>query len=188
MFDNLTARLSRTLERLRGRGRITEENIGEALREVRMALLEADVALPVVKSFIEAVKAKALGAEVPASLTPGQAFIGILHRELVRAHGRRRAPASTCARSRRSSCCWRACRARARPPPRPSWRAGCIEREQKRVLLVSTDVRRPAAMLQLERLAEQVGAEYFPGRAQQTARRTSRARRWSAPGAACSTC
>src|SRR5580704_1089196 len=82
MFDSLTARLSRTVENLRGRGRITEENVAETLREARIALLEADVALPVVRSFIEAVKAKALGTEVLASLTPGQAFIGILHQEL----------------------------------------------------------------------------------------------------------
>ncbi|HEY8510132.1 MAG TPA: signal recognition particle receptor subunit alpha, partial [Steroidobacteraceae bacterium] len=83
MFDNLTARLARTVENLRGRGRITEENVSDALRDVRMALLEADVALPVVRSFIDSVKAKALGQEVVGSLTPGQAFIGILHRELV---------------------------------------------------------------------------------------------------------
>src|ERR1043165_9545457 len=83
LFENLTARLSRTVNTLRGRGRITEENVGESLREVRMALLEADVALPVIKAFIERVKQKALGAEVLSSLTPGQAFVGILHKELV---------------------------------------------------------------------------------------------------------
>ena len=83
LFENLTARLSRTVDTLRGRGRITEENVGESLREVRMALLEADVALPVVKTFIERVRQKALGADVTASLTPGQAFVGILHRELI---------------------------------------------------------------------------------------------------------
>ena len=87
MFDNLTARLSRTIESLRGRGRITEENVAETLRETRVALLEADVALPVVKAFIESVKAKALGAEVLSSLTPGQAFVGILHQELVQLMG-----------------------------------------------------------------------------------------------------
>src|SRR5579859_591257 len=160
MFDQLTARLSRTIENLRGRGRITEENIGEALREARVALLEADVALPVVKSFIEAVKAKALGAEVLASLTPGQAFIGILHTQLVELMGGtqgRFSPQAT--------------------PPVVLLLAGLqgagktttaaklarwlIEREKRRVLLVSTDVRRPAAMLQLERLAGQVQAEYF---------------------------
>src|SRR5689334_24888271 len=83
LFENLTARLSRTVDTLRGRGRITEENVGESLREVRMALLEADVALPVVKAFIERVKQKALRAEVLSSLSPGQAFVGILRNELL---------------------------------------------------------------------------------------------------------
>ena len=87
MFDQLTSRLSATLESLRGRGRITEENIAQALRDTRVALLEADVALPVVKSFIESVKAKALGAQVASSLTPGQAFIGILNEELIALRG-----------------------------------------------------------------------------------------------------
>src|SRR6188768_463679 len=108
LFENLTARLSRTVDTLRGRGRITEENVGESLREVRMALLEADVALPVVKTFIERVKQKALGAEVTASLTPGQAFVGILHKELVAIMGGERPRFEV----------------RARPPPRASWRAG----------------------------------------------------------------
>ncbi|HTT41563.1 MAG TPA: signal recognition particle protein [Steroidobacteraceae bacterium] len=160
MFDTLTQRLSRTIENLRGRGRITEENVSEALREARIALLEADVALPVVKSFIEAVKAKALGSEVLTSLTPGQAFIGILHQELVRLMGG----------------AGHAFRPRAAPPvvvllaglqgagkttTAAKLARYLIEREKKRVLLVSTDVRRPAAMLQLERLAGQVGAQYF---------------------------
>src|SRR3954447_25007328 len=87
LFETLTARLSRTVDTLRGRGRITEENVGESLREVRMALLEADVALPVIKTFIERVKQKALGAEVISSLTPDQAFVGILHKELVQLMG-----------------------------------------------------------------------------------------------------
>jgi signal recognition particle subunit SRP54 len=87
MFENLTARLSRTIEGLRGRGRITEENVAATLREVRVALLEADVALPVAKSFIESVRTKALGSEVLSSLSPGQAFIGILHAELVQVMG-----------------------------------------------------------------------------------------------------
>jgi signal recognition particle subunit SRP54 len=164
MFDSLTQRLSRTLENLRGRGRITEENVGETLREARIALLEADVALPVVKSFIEGVKAKALGAEVLASLTPGQAFIGILHQELVGLMGGAGA----------------GFRLRAQPPAvillaglqgagktttAAKLARRLIEHDKKRVLLVSTDVRRPAAMLQLERLAAQVGAEYFPAAA-----------------------
>jgi signal recognition particle subunit SRP54 len=160
MFDNLTARLSRTIESLRGRGRITEENVAETLREARVALLEADVALPVVKAFIESVKAEALGAEVLTSLTPGQAFVGILHRELVQLMG---GPAAR----------WEL---RAQPPvvlllaglqgagkttTAAKLARFLIEREKKRVLLASTDVRRPAAMLQLERLAAQVHADYF---------------------------
>ena len=160
MFDNLTARLSRTIESLRGRGRITEENVAETLRETRVALLEADVALPVVKTFIESVKGKALGAEVLSSLTPGQAFVGILHQELVQLMGG-------------SGAAWAP---RAQPPvvvllaglqgagkttTAAKLARRLIERERKRVLLASTDVRRPAAMLQLERLAGQVHAEYF---------------------------
>jgi len=161
MFDTLSARLSRTLETLRGRGRITEENIGEAMREVRVALLEADVALPVIKTFIDAVKSKAVGAEVAQSLTPGQAFIGILHRELVELMGGQRAGFSL----------------RAQPPlvvllaglqgagkttTAAKLARWLTEQQGKRVLMVSTDVRRPAAMLQLERLAAQVNAQYFP--------------------------
>jgi len=160
LFENLTARLSRTVDTLRGRGRISEENVGESLREVRMALLEADVALPVVKTFIERVKQKALGAEVTASLTPGQAFVGILHKELVAIMGGERARFEL----------------RAQPPvvvllaglqgAGKTTTAGKLARwlleQKKRVLLVSTDIRRPAAVLQLQRLAEQVGAGFFP--------------------------
>ncbi len=165
LFENLTARLSRTVDTLRGRGRITEENVGESLREVRMALLEADVALPVVKTFIERVKQKALGAEVTSSLTPGQAFVGILHRELVEIMG---GPSSSKSGARFEL--------RAAPPvvvllaglqgAGKTTTAGKLARwlleQKKRVLLVSTDIRRPAAVLQLQRLAEQVGAGFFP--------------------------
>jgi signal recognition particle subunit SRP54 len=160
LFENLTARLSRTVDTLRGRGRITEENVGESLREVRMALLEADVALPVVKSFIERVKVKALGAEVTASLSPGQAFVGILHKELIALMSGDRGRFEL----------------RAQPPvvvllaglqgAGKTTTAGKLARwlieQKKRVLLVSTDIRRPAAVLQLQRLAEQVGAGIFP--------------------------
>jgi signal recognition particle subunit SRP54 len=161
MFDKLTERLSRAVETLRGRGRLSEDNIAESLREVRMALLEADVALPVVKRFIDAVRQRALGAEVAQSLTPGQAFIGILHRELVAVLGGARAGFAFNA-----------------TPPLVVLLAGLqgagktttaaklarwlIESHRKRVLLVSTDIRRPAAVLQLERLATQVGASFFP--------------------------
>src|SRR5688572_24343696 len=166
LFENLTARLSRTVDTLRGRGRITEENVGESLREVRMALLEADVALPVVKTFIERVKQKALGAEVTASLSPGQAFVGILHSELVAIMG---GPSSSKNGPRFEL--------RAQPPvvvllaglqgAGKTTTAGklarwLIESHKKRVLLVSTDIRRPAAVLQLQRLAEQVSAGFFP--------------------------
>jgi signal recognition particle subunit SRP54 len=164
LFENLTARLSRTVDTLRGRGRITEENVTESLREVRMALLEADVALPVVKTFIERVKQKALGAEVTASLSPGQAFVGILHKELVALMGGDPSSAN------------RRFELRAQPPvvvllaglqgAGKTTTAGKLARllmeQKKRVLLVSTDVRRPAAVLQLQRLAEQVGAGIFP--------------------------
>ena len=161
MFDSLTARLARTIDNLRGRGRITEDNVSEALREVRMALLEADVALPVVKAFIESVKAKAVGTEVTASLTPSQVFIGILHKELVELMGGSRQGFNL----------------RAQPPivvlltglqgagkttTAAKLARWLIERERKRVLLVSTDIRRPAAVLQLERLAGQVGAQFMP--------------------------
>jgi signal recognition particle subunit SRP54 len=161
MFDKLTERLSRAVEALRGRGRITEDNVAETLREVRMALLEADVALPVVKSFVDAVRVRALGTEVTGSLTPGQTFIGILHREMVALLGvaSNGLPLNV-------------------QPPLVVLLAGLqgagktttagklarwlIETQRKRVLLVSTDVRRPAAVLQLERLATQVQADFFP--------------------------
>ncbi|MEJ0039454.1 MAG: signal recognition particle protein [Gammaproteobacteria bacterium] len=160
MFENLTARLARTVDSLRGRGRITEDNVSETLREVRMALLEADVALPVIKTFIEAVKAKAVGTEVAQSLTPGQVFVSIIHKELVSLMGGEREGFNL----------------RAQPPivvllaglqgagkttTAAKLARWLIERERKRVLLVSTDVRRPAAILQLERLAQQVGAEFW---------------------------
>ncbi len=161
LFENLTSRLSRTVDSLRGRGRITEENVSESLREVRMALLEADVALPVVKTFIERVKQKALGAEVTASLSPGQAFVGILHKELIALMQGDRGRFEL----------------RAQPPvvvllaglqgAGKTTTAGKLARwlmqdQKKRVMLVSTDIRRPAAILQLQRLAEQVGAGLYP--------------------------
>ncbi len=87
MFDSLAERLGKAVDSLRGRGRLTEENVAETLRQVRMALLEADVAVPVVKSFTDAARARAIGAEVTKSLTPGQAFIGVIHEELTRVMG-----------------------------------------------------------------------------------------------------
>jgi len=160
MFDQLTGRLSAAVAALRGRGRLTEDNIAETLREVRIALLEADVALPVVKRFIDAVKVRALGSEVSASLSPGQALVGILNRELVAVLGGSGAGLALNVQ-----------------PPLVVLLAGLqgagktttaaklarwlIETHRRRVLLVSTDVRRPAAILQLERLAGQVHAGFF---------------------------
>ena len=160
MFAKLTERLGKAVESLRGRGRLTEENIAESLRDVRMALLEADVALPVVKRFIEAVKAKAVGAEVVGSLTPGQALIGVIHDELVtlmggsaRAFDLRYAPPAVILLAGLQGA-------------GKTTTAGKLARhligQKKRVLLVSTDIRRPAAVLQLQRLAEQVGADFHP--------------------------
>ncbi len=161
MFENLTERLSRAGNALMGRGRITEDNIRDTLRQVRMALLEADVALPVVKEFIERTRTRALGAEVAKSLTPGQAFVKIIHDELVRTMG-----------SANESLNLRA------QPPAIVLLAGLqgagktttaaklarrlAERERRKVMLASADVYRPAAILQLERLAGEVGAAFSP--------------------------
>ena len=160
MFDTLAARLGQAVESLRGRGRLSEDNIADTLRQVRMALLEADVAVAVVKSFIDAARARAIGAEVTRSLTPGQAFVRIIHEELTRVMGE---PG-------------RGLNLRAQPPV-VMLLAGLqgagktttaaklarllIEQHRKRTLLASTDVYRPAAMTQLALLAGQVGADYF---------------------------
>ena len=161
MFDKLSSRLAAVVEGLRGRGRLTEENIGDTLRQVRMALLEADVALPVVKDFIDGVKARVVGEEFHKSLTPGQALIKIIHDELVRVMGEGVRPLNL----------------RTQPPAvillaglqgaGKTTTAAKIalwlkERERKRVLLVSTDVYRPAAILQLERLGQQLGVDVAP--------------------------
>jgi signal recognition particle subunit SRP54 len=161
MFDKLTERLSLAVEQLRGRGRLTEDNIADTLRQVRMALLEADVAVPVVKQFVDAVKGRAVGAEVEKSLTPGQVFIKILHEELVKTMGE---PA-------------RGLNLRAEPPvvvllaglqgagkttTAAKLAKTLMEQQKKRVLMVSADVYRPAAITQLQRLAEQVGAGFVP--------------------------
>ena len=158
MFDTLSNRLGQAVDSLRGRGRLTEENIADTLRQVRMALLEADVALPVVKSFTDAARARAVGSEVLKSLTPGQAFIGVIHEELTRVMGE---PG-------------RGLNLHATPPvvillaglqgagkttTAAKLARQLVEKQRRKVLLASTDVYRPAAMTQLERLAGQVGAE-----------------------------
>ena len=160
MLDNLTQRLSRVVKTLRGEARLTEDNIAEMLREVRMALLEADVALPVVKDFIARVKEKALGQEVIGSLTPGQALVGVVHRELTALMG---GSASTINL---------ACQ-----PPAVILMAGLQgsgkttstaklgkwlkERQKKKVLAVSCDVYRPAAIEQLKTVCAQAGIDFF---------------------------
>jgi len=161
MLDNLTTRLSRVVKTLRGEARLTDANIQDALREVRLALLEADVALPVVKDFIAAIRDKALGAEVVGSLTPGQALVGIVQRELAALMGGSAQPLDF-----------------ATQPPAVILLAGLqgagktttaaklarlLSKEQrKKVLVVSADVYRPAAIDQLKSLAAQVGVDFFP--------------------------
>ena len=161
MFDNLSSRLSEAARGLSGKGRITESNIKDTLRQVRLALLEADVALPVVKSFIDRVRDQAVGEDVTKSLTPGQAFVKIIHAELVRILGDTHAPLDF----------------KAQPPvvvvlaglqgagkttTAAKLAKRLIDKEKKRVMLVSTDVYRPAAILQLQTLAAEVGALHCP--------------------------
>ena len=160
MFDQLTTRLAATVQALRGRGRVTEENIADTLREVRMALLEADVALPVVRSFIDSVKELGLGAEVATSLTPGQAFIGILHRELVALLGG--TPVTLPLNVQPPQVVLLAGLQGAGKTTTAGKLALWLKSQHgRRVLLVSTDVRRPGAILQLERLAHATGTDFF---------------------------
>jgi signal recognition particle subunit SRP54 len=167
MFDNLTHRLSGVIKTLRGQARLTEANIQDALREVRMALLEADVALPVVKDFIAHVKERAQGQEVLSSLTPGQAVIGIVHQEMTKLMGGQSAALNFTTQ-----------------PPAVILMAGLQgagktttsaklakylrEQMKKKVLLASCDVYRPAAMEQLRFLARQIDTDYFPAGAGQS--------------------
>ncbi|AKH20266.1 signal recognition particle protein [Sedimenticola thiotaurini] len=161
MFDNLTERLGGVLNKLRGQGRLTEDNIKETMREIRMALLEADVALPVVREFVEQVKEKALGEEVMKSLTPGQVLIKIVNDELVRVMGDANEQLNLAAQ-----------------PPAVILMAGLqgsgkttsvaklarwLKQSQKKsVMVVSCDIYRPAAIDQLKTLAGEVEAEFFP--------------------------
>jgi signal recognition particle subunit SRP54 len=160
MLDGLTNRLSGVIKTLRGHARLTEANIQDALREVRVALLEADVALPVVREFIARIKEKALGQEVVGSLTPGQALVGVVYDELAGLMGGTTAGLNLAA-----------------VPPATILMAGLqgagktttsgklarlLKEQKKKVLLVSCDVYRPAAIAQLETLAQQVGVDFFP--------------------------
>jgi len=161
MASNLTERLSRLVKTMRGQARITESNVQDMLREVRMALLEADVALPVVRDFVARVKDKALGQEVVASLTPGQVLVSIVQKELAATMGEGIADINL-----------------ATQPPAVILMAGLqgagkttttaklakhlIEKRKKKVLTVSADVYRPAAIEQLKTVTAQAGAEWFP--------------------------
>jgi signal recognition particle subunit SRP54 len=167
VFDKLSSRLSSVVESLRGRGRLTEENIADALRQVRMALLEADVALPVVKSFIDAVKARAVGLEIHQSLTPGQAFIKVIHEELVRVMGEGVRPLNL--RTQPPAVMLLAGLQGAGKTTTAAKLALWLKtRERKRVLMVSTDVKRPAAILQLQRLGEQLSIETAPATSEES--------------------
>ncbi len=161
MLDNLTQRLTKVVKTIRGQARLNEDNIREAMREVRMALLEADVALPVVKDFVARVKDKAVGQEVVGSLSPGQALVGVVNDELRALMGGQHEGLNL-----------------ASQPPAIVLMAGLQgagkttttgklakmlrERQKKKVLVVSTDVYRPAAIEQLKTVAAQAGAEFFP--------------------------
>jgi signal recognition particle subunit SRP54 len=161
MFENLSERLSRTVKNLRGQGRLTDDNIKETLREIRMALLEADVALPVVRGFIDQVKEKALGQEVLSSLSPGQALVKVVNDELVAVMGSSHDGLDLNAK-----------------PPVVVLMAGLqgagktttvaklarrlIEQDKKHVMVASADIYRPAAIDQLQTLAKEVNAEFFP--------------------------
>jgi len=164
MLENLTDRLSRVVKTMRGQARLTESNTAEMLREIRLALLEADVALPVVKSLLEQIKFKALGEEVVGSLSPGQALVGVVQRELAQVM------AGEPSQSGELNL--------ATQPPAVILMAGLQgagkttsvgklakwlqEKKKKKVLTVSCDVYRPAAIEQLETVTKQVGAEFFP--------------------------
>jgi signal recognition particle subunit SRP54 len=161
MFENLSNRLSHVAKTLRGHARLTESNIQDAMREVRMALLEADVALPVVKTFVNQVKERALGQDVIGSLTPGQAVIGVVYEELQKLMGEQNDALNLAA-----------------VPPAVILMAGLQgsgkttttgklakflkEKNKKKVLVVSCDVYRPAAIEQLKTLAAQLEVEWFP--------------------------
>ena len=167
MASSLTDRLSRLVKTMRGQARTTEANVQDMLREVRVALLEADVALPVVRDFIARVKEKALGQEVVGSLNPGQALVGVVHKELAATMGEGVADLDL-----------------ATQPPAVILMAGLqgsgkttttaklakhlIEKRRKKVLTVSADVYRPAAIEQLKTVTKQAGAEWFASTPEQT--------------------
>ena len=161
MFDNLTQRLTKTMQKLRGKGRLTEDSIRETLREVRIALLEADVALPVVQSFIGQVRERALGQEVISSLQPGQAFVKIVHDELVRVMGEENAALDLKA-SAPVVVLLAGLQGSGKTTTTAKLAKHLKEDLKKKVMVVSCDVYRPAAIDQLKTLADQVGVVFHP--------------------------
>ena len=166
MFDNLTDRLSKTIKNLRGQGRLSEDNINDALRDVRMALLEADVALPVVKDFVGRVRERAMGQDVLKSLSPGQMLVKVVNDELVRTMGEAndglnlnvQPPAVILMAGLQGS---------GKTTSTAKLARMLKEREKKSVLVASCDIYRPAAIEQLQTLAGEVKAEFFPSRTDQ---------------------
>src|SRR5271155_2413683 len=166
MFDRLTSSLSAALKSLSGRGRLTDDNISDTVREVRLALLDADVALPVVKSFTDAVRARAVGVEVTKSLTPGQAFIKVVHEELTALMGETSLGLNL--RAQRPVVVMLAgLQGAGKTTTAGKLARWLIEKQNKKVLLVSPDVYRPAAIDQLQTLASQLGAGFAPAHTQE---------------------
>ena len=161
MFDNLSQRLTKTMQKLRGKGRLTEESITETLREVRIALLEADVALPVVQSFIGQVKQRALGQEVISSLQPGQAFVKIVHDELVQVMGEENEALDLKA-SPPVVVLLAGLQGSGKTTTTAKLAKHLKEQARKKVMVVSCDVYRPAAIDQLQTLAGQVDVLFHP--------------------------
>jgi signal recognition particle subunit SRP54 len=164
VFSSLTTRLKDVAERLRGKGRLTEENVAEAVRDIRRALLEADVAVPVARDLIDRVRARAIGTEVSRSITPGQAFAAILQEEIGAALGgeavpldlRHQSPVVLMLAGLQGS---------GKTTTAAKLAVYLRQRLNRKTMLVSLDTRRPAAILQLERLAAQAEAMFAPASA-----------------------
>ncbi len=161
MLENLTQRFSRVVKTLRGAARLTESNIQDALREVRMALLEADVALPVVKDFIARIKESALGQEVLGSLTPGQALVNVVHRELIALMGEHN-DALDLTTTPPAVILMAGLQGSGKTTTSGKLAKWLQERLKKKVLLTSCDIYRPAAIEQLQVLAKQIDTDFFP--------------------------
>lgn len=162
MLQNLTDRLSRVVKTMRGQARLTEENTAEMLREVRLALLEADVALPVVKELIANIKAKALGEEVIGSLSPGQALVGVVQKELTAIMGDPQAGQLNLAAQPPAVILMAGLQGAGKTTSVGKLAKWLKDTQKKKVLTVSCDVYRPAAIAQLKTVTDQAGAEFFP--------------------------